>query len=634
MSDKDYEELGFRCGIEIHQQLDTETKLFCECPVDLEDENPDAEVERYLRAVAGETGEKDVAAEYEARKSKRFVYKYYSRNNCLVELDEEPPHEMDSEALNTALTFARMVDAEVPEEIQVMRKMVVDGSNTSGFQRTAMVGLDGEIETETGTVKIEDIELEEESAGIHTRDEEKAVYDLNRLGVPLIEVGTDASIENPEHAREVAMKLGMLMRSTRKARRGIGTIRQDVNVSIEDGARVEIKGFQDVKNIDRLIELEVERQKNLVELGEELKGGLAEKLLDRIKDRDLVEKEEVTELFRDTDNHIVSTVIENNGKVYALKLPRMSGKMKRKISGERYVAKELVDYAKSRGVQGILHTDEDLESYELESEFERLREKFDAGEEDVVAVIAAEEENAGEAAEAVRKRAEMLYSGEIPEETRNAEQNFTTSYSRPLPGSARMYPETDIPPIRVTEDRVNQIDENLPETLEEREEELAEEIGEELASQIVWSEHLEEFEKFRDRVETKLAANIFVNTYPRLEGEGVPVENLEEHHLGALFDALANEKMAKGDIDNVLTAMAEEPGREPLEIIESTVEEKSSEDEIRAAVREVLDEKSELVEEQGMHAQGALMGVVMSRIEADGDTVSGILQEELEERVD
>ncbi|MFB6099781.1 MAG: Glu-tRNA(Gln) amidotransferase GatDE subunit E, partial [Candidatus Nanohalobium sp.] len=158
-----YEELGFKCGIEIHQQLDTETKLFCQCPVELEDEAADAQVERFLSAVAGETGERDEAAEVEAAKSKKFVYNYYRRNNCLVELDEEPPHEIDEEALDTALTFVRMIDGEVPEEIQVMRKMVVDGSNTSGFQRTAMVGLDGEIDVEKGSVEIDDVELEEES---------------------------------------------------------------------------------------------------------------------------------------------------------------------------------------------------------------------------------------------------------------------------------------------------------------------------------------------------------------------------------------------------------------------------------------------------------------------------------------
>ncbi|MFB6145575.1 MAG: Glu-tRNA(Gln) amidotransferase subunit GatE [Candidatus Nanohaloarchaea archaeon] len=616
-----YEKLGFKCGIEIHQQLETSRKLFCHCPIDLRDEEADAKVERFLRPVKGESGKVDIAAKLEAQKERKFVYNYYSRNNCLVELDEEPPHEMSEEALNVALTFTRMVDAEVPDEIQVMRKMVVDGSNTSGFQRTAMVGLDGELETESGTVSIDDIELEEESAGIHERTQDKAVYDLSRLGVPLVEVGTDASIKNPEHAREVAMNIGMLLRSTGKARRGLGTIRQDVNVSIEEGARVEIKGFQDVDNIDHLIEYEVKRQKNLVELGEELPDAK-------------VEVKEVTEIFDNSENAIISAVMDNNGAVYALKLPGMTGKMKQKISGERYVAKELVDYARKQGPKGIIHTDESIENYELVDEFEELEKELDRDEEDVLAVIAAPENQAENAAREVKRRADMLYRGAVPEETRNAEQDFTTSYSRPLPGAARMYPETDIPAITVSEERIEEIDNNLPDTLEEREKKYSKEIGEELASQIVYSRRLLEFEKFKEVADPKIVANIYTNMVPRLESEGVEIDNLEEEHFKALFEALRDNEIEKGDIEDVLREMAEHPSRSPEGSVEEAVAGKASEDEIRETVKDVLEEKSGMIEEQEMHALGALMGLVMGRVDADGGTVSRILQEELEKKLD
>jgi len=614
----DYEELGFKCGIEIHQQLNTEEKLFCNCPVELEDEQADANVERYLRAVAGESGEKDEAAEQAARRSQKFVYNYYRRNNCLVEIDEEPPHEIDQEALDTSLTFARMIDANIPAEIQVMRKMVVDGSNTSGFQRTAMVGLDGQITTETGSVAVEDIELEEESAGIHKRTQDKAIYDLNRLGVPLVEVGTDASIKNPEHAREVAMEIGMLLRSTGKARRGLGTIRQDVNVSIEGGSRVEIKGFQDVKNIDKLIQLEVKRQKNLIEIGKDL-------------EEQEVLGDNVTHHFEDTDNHIVSTVLENDGAVYALKLPDLTGKMKQKISGERYLAKELVGYAKAEGVQGILHTDEDLENYGLVEEFEKVAEDFDKEQEDVIAVIAAEQEQAKAAAQSVQKRAEMIYTGTVPEETRSAEQNFTTTYSRPLPGSARMYPETDIQAIRVEDEKVEEIDENLPKTLEERKEEYTEEIGEELASQIVSSQKLTLFEQFKDEYDSRLVANFFTNTLAQLEKD-YKVDELVEEDFKAIFEGLNSEDIAKDDIKEVVDRVID--GEKANKAIEEIADSKSGDEEIRDAVRAVLEEKSEMVEQQGMHAQGALMGLVMGRVEASGDKVSEILQQELQKEID
>ena len=615
----DYEELGFKCGIEIHQQLDTDSKLFCRCPVDLEDETPDFKVQRRLRSVAGETGEQDEAAEVESTKERKFVYHYHERNNCLVELDEEPPHKMNPEALDTALTFGRMVDANIPREVQVMRKMVVDGSNTSGFQRTSMVGLDGKLETESGTVAIEDIELEEESAGINERTEEQAVYDLSRLGVPLIEVGTDASIKNPEHAREVAEKIGMLLRSTGKARRGIGTIRQDVNVSIEGGARVEIKGFQDVRNIDVLIENEVERQKKLLGLGEEL------------SEPDVV-ADNVTHIFEGSENQIISTVLENDGAVYAFKLPELDGRMKEKISGDRYLALELVDYAKSRGIQGIIHTDEE-KNYNLDEEFSELEDIFKRGENDVMAILAGPKDNAREAAKAVRDRAEKIYKGEVPEETRNAEQDFTTSYSRPLPGAARMYPETDIPPIKISDEKISEIDENLPETLEERHKKYAEEIGEELATQIIGSHHVEKFEDFREKVDSKLVANVFTNILSRLESEGINVAELAREHFEAVFESLGSGDLEKGDIEDVLKHMVENP-ENPQKSVEKVLEGKDSEDEIREVVKEVLDDSEDMIEEQGEHAQGALMGQVMGRVEADGGTVSRILSEELQKRLD
>lgn len=610
-----YDELGFKCGIEIHQQLKTDTKLFCDCPVDLRDENASGRIQRYLRAVAGETGETDEAAEAEAAGSRKFVYKYYNRNNCLVELDEEPPHEMDEEALQTGLTFARMVEADVPDEIQVMRKMVVDGSNTSGFQRTSMIGLDGEIDVGRGGVTIDDIELEEESAGIHEKDDEKAVYDLNRLGVPLIEVGTDASIQDPEHAEQVARRIGMLLRSTGKARRGIGTIRQDVNVSIEGGARVEIKGFQDVDNLENLIRNEVERQKNLIELGEEL--GEGEELV----------ADNVTHLFEETDNQIVSTVLENDGAVYGFRLPELEGRMKENISSDRYLALELVDYAKKYGIQGIIHTDEE-QDYGLDEEFEEMGDLFNRKEGDVLAVMAGPRENVKEAAKAVRDRARKIYGGEVPEETRNAEQDFTTSYMRPLPGSARMYPETDIQPITVTDEDIMEIDSNLPRTLDERFEDYSEEIGDELARQVVYSEKLSLFERFRDEADSRTVANLFSNIVPRLKSEGVDMESMEESKYGEILSTYDTGKISKGDIEEVLRKAVEKPVEDAVEDVLAGQE---SEEELREIVREVLEQNRGMIEEQGQHARGALMGQVMGQVDASGDKVSEVLGEEIQD---
>ena len=609
------------CGIEIHQQLDTDTKLFCNCPTDMVDEEKDYRFERQLRAVSGESGEKDEAAEFETGKSKKFLYNYYERNNCLVELDEEPPHEMNEEALETGLQFAKMVDAEIPSEIQIMRKIVVDGSNTSGFQRTSMIATKGQIQTSQGEVAIEDIELEEESSGIHERTDEYDIYDLNRLGIPLLEIGTDASIKNPEHAKEVAKKLGMLLRSTMNVKRGIGTIRQDVNVSIEKGARVEVKGFQDLNNLDQLVKNEVQRQKNLVEIGENTE-----------KDRK-IQTQKITSHVKESENEILSTVIDNQGEVYALLLPNLTGKMKQNISGEKYLAKEFVDYAKTHGVQGILHTDEDIERYDLKEEFEKANEILDKREQDVVAIIADKSEKAEKAAKTIRKRAKKLYKAQIPEETRQAEQDFTTSYLRPLPGSARMYPETDIPPVRITEDRIDRIKQNLPETIEEKREKYSKQIGEQLAEQITGSSKLRIFEEFKTKLENqKVLANTLTNTLSQLESNGYNIERLREEDILRVLQEFEDGEIGKGDIENVLENKLESDKSVEV-VIENYKDNMTGESEIRKAVKEVIEDSESMIKEQGERAQGALMGKVMAKVNADGGQVSQILQEELQKKL-
>ena len=223
----DYEKLGFKCGLECHQQLEGR-KLFCNCLTLNSDKEPDIRIKRKLRAVAGETGEIDIAAKQEMLKNKKFIYESNSEDTCLVEYDEEPPHELNKESLQTTIKVALLLNARVVDEIQVMRKTVVDGSNVSGFQRTALVAMDGHINTLQGIVKIPTICLEEEAAQKIEESNEFVRYRLDRLGIPLIEIATSADIKSPEHAKEVAGHIGMVLRSVEGVKRGIGTIRQDV----------------------------------------------------------------------------------------------------------------------------------------------------------------------------------------------------------------------------------------------------------------------------------------------------------------------------------------------------------------------------------------------------------------------
>ena len=260
-----YEKLKFKSGLEIHQQIDTK-KLFCDCPSVLRNDEPDLIATRKLHAVAGEKGEVDVAAQYQAALKKEFIYEFYKDNNCLVELDEEPPHIINQEALKIALQVAFLLNCKIIPLTQIMRKTVIDGSNTSGFQRTVLIARDGFIETSYGKVGIDTICLEEDSARKISEDNKKIIYRLDRLGIPLIEIATAPDIKNPMQAKETALLIGEILRSC-KVKRGIGTIRQDVNLSIRGENRVELKGVQDMKIFVKIIESEVLRQKKLSDAG-------------------------------------------------------------------------------------------------------------------------------------------------------------------------------------------------------------------------------------------------------------------------------------------------------------------------------------------------------------------------------
>ncbi|MEK6825974.1 MAG: Glu-tRNA(Gln) amidotransferase subunit GatE [Nanoarchaeota archaeon] len=261
----DYSKIGLKAGLEIHQQLDT-GKLFCACPGYLRSEEPHFTVMRRLHAVAGEQGEVDAAVAHEATLGRAFEYQGYHDTTCLVELDEEPPHVINELALDEALKIALLLNCEIYPVSQVMRKTVIDGSNTSGFQRTVLIAHEGYIETSFGKVKIDTVCLEEDAARIVSRDGKIAVYRLDRLGIPLVEIATAPVLDTPDKIKETALKLGEILRAC-KVKRGIGTIRQDVNVSVKGHDRVEVKGFQDPAMMIETVRKEALRQETEVKQG-------------------------------------------------------------------------------------------------------------------------------------------------------------------------------------------------------------------------------------------------------------------------------------------------------------------------------------------------------------------------------
>ncbi|MBI2142149.1 Glu-tRNA(Gln) amidotransferase subunit GatE [Candidatus Woesearchaeota archaeon] len=433
----DYKTLGVKIGLEIHQQIDS-NKLFCSCPSIIRDDEPDVVVTRKLRASAGETGEIDVAAEYEMRKDRHFVYHAYNDTVCAVELDEEPIHNLNEDALRVILQAAKVVGANVVDSVQVMRKTVVDGSNTAGFQRTALVAMNGFVETNSGRISIPTICIEEESAKIVDASSDFVVYNLSRLGIPLIEIATAPEIRSPEQVMEVAEHIGMILRSTGRVKRGLGTIRQDLNVSIEGGARVEIKGAQELKLLQKLAEVEVTRQKNLVEVASELKkrkAGVSEKIVD------------ITALLKDSSSEIIKEAIGGGRAIIATRLKGFSGLIRKELVPDTRLGKEFSSYARiAAGVGGAIHSDELPKHGITEMEVEVIREKLGCREEDAFIFVAAEREKAEEAIRAIIGRAATAIVG-VPSEVRKANPDGTTSFLRPMPGSARMYPETDITAI-------------------------------------------------------------------------------------------------------------------------------------------------------------------------------------------
>lgn len=267
----DYKKLQLKVGLEIHFQLNTKHKLFCNCSTEMKEKKPIKIVKRKLHPVASELGEIDVAAQYEYLRNRSFFYYCFENETCLVEVDGEPPHEVNREALKIALQIALLLNCEIPDEIHVMRKTVIDGSNTSGFQRTMIVGRNGFIKYKNKRIRISNVCLEEDAAAIVKEEKGKVYYRLNRLGIPLVEIATEIIKGfSPKEIQDIAYTIGLIVKSTGKVRRGIGAIRQDINVSIKGGNRVEIKGVQDLGLLGKVIESEIRRQLKLIKNGKKV----------------------------------------------------------------------------------------------------------------------------------------------------------------------------------------------------------------------------------------------------------------------------------------------------------------------------------------------------------------------------
>ncbi len=604
-------------GLEIHQQLDTH-KLFCNCPSELVDEEGLSFVRR-LRPTQSEMGEVDAAALEEARKKLQFVYQALD-TTCLVEADEEPPHPANREAVETTLLVALLLGCTPVEEIHFMRKIVIDGSNTTGFQRSALVATGGEIEVDGVVVGIATVGLEEDAARKIREEEGRVVYRLDRLGIPLVEVATDPDIHSPEEARAAALRIGSLLRATGRVKRGLGTIREDVNVSTPGGARIEIKGVQDLAMIGAYVEGELERQRLLLSTQDTLRerGASAEG-----------EPRDLSELFAGTASAILATALERGGVVLGLRLPGFAGTL------EGRLGPEFAGRVKAVGVGGFFDSDE-LPAYGVtDEEVAAVGAALGCGEDDAFVLVAETPERAGAAVAEIRRRAREALDG-VPEETRDPRPEGVTAYSRPLPGRARMYPETDIPPIRVTDAWLERLRAHLPELPEVRAQRYEETYGlhPQQAAQLVTEGCDDLFDVLAGAGHPPtLVASTLLHTFPELSREGLDVDALGPDALGEVFAGLEAGRFAKEAVPDVLRLLARggtvEAAVEDLGLTALTREA------LEAVVEGVLDAQRDLVAARGEAALGPLMGVVMGEVRgrADGALVNRVLRDRLKARL-
>lgn len=428
------------CGLEIHQQLDTE-KLFCDCPSILVDDISKAPViRRTLRAVASELGTVDVAALHEQERGMTYNYKAPKQASCLVELDEEPPHTPNQKALEISFQIVSLLNAKLVDELHFMRKIVIDGSNTTGFQRTALIATDGFVKTKKSRIGIQTICLEEDAARIISRDNNSVTYCLDRLGIPLVEIATKPEITNGEQLKEVAEHIGLILRSC-KVKRGLGTIRQDLNINIEGFPRIEIKGAQDLRMLPKIFKLEVERQENLKKLSSIIKNALKNFEFNRFNTVD------VSNVFKNTKCRFISKALATQSVVKALKIPLLKSIIGKELCNGKRLGTELADFVKAKtGVSGLLHSDE-LPNYGITNEeVNKVKTLLEINNKDAFVIIVGVESLVDKALKAVIERLKE-FAGNFKPEVRRVLANGITEFLRPLPGSARMYPETDVQPI-------------------------------------------------------------------------------------------------------------------------------------------------------------------------------------------
>jgi len=620
-----------KIGLEIHFQVKGR-KLFCECTAE-ESRNILGTFTRRLTIVSGEKADRDAAALQESMKGKDFQY-IKTDNSCLVEMDEEPPHIPGRETVETAIITSLILGCKIVDNIHFMRKIVIDGSNTSGFQRTGIIGLNGNFRANSKSVRIASVTLEEEACKKLKEEDKKIEYSLDRLGIPLIEISTEPDITSPEEAREIAESIGLAVRQSKMIRREASSIRQDLNISIRGGKRVEIKGVQSLSQIEKVLTKEIERQESLIEISEIL---AKRNVPGRISLQDLTD----SNYFKESD--IISKGRSSGKRVFVFTLPGLSGVLK---SGKYRLGMEIADRLRTAGIGGLIHSDE-LPNYGIElGEKEEVFRKLGCGREDAFGIILLEGNKIEECIEIIQNRIEEALHG-VPAETRGATDNGTR-YLRPLSGSSRMYPETDIPLIPIREEYMKEVGKKVPTSVRQKIDHLVMlGIPRQEAMNALWKEYDEVLEHFvisygNPKVCAKFLSVVFSSERPdllkaeklieRYSRGNIPPESLEQLYEGGEFVS-GDSRITLKD-DGTLSYSLRTDDKVQVEDIGLDFKFKDRGMlNLEETIDRVLEENITTIKERGENSFKLLMGQVMKEVRGrfEGKEISELLKRKIAE---
>ena len=621
MSELKIDEIGLKVGLEIHQQLDTGKKLFCNCK-SIEDDVYTNRFSRRLRATKSELGKIDPAALFEDTKSKTIVYYSNPNSSCLVEKDEEPPHDLDHNAKNTALLVGSALNSKIFTEIHVMRKTVVDGSNTSGFQRTMLIAQGGHVEVEGKKIGVQSICLEEDAAKIIKNEDDMRFFSLDRLGTPLVEIALEPVTDSPETVKKIALTLGRLLRATKKVARGIGTIRQDVNISIDGGGIIEVKGVQQLDQLEKIIQFEAKRQYGLKIVSERIK---------KISDVDVAQNYNVvliTDLLKDCNSKIIQNSIQNGNEIKAIQIKKLVGVIGFEPYAGIRLGKEIGELVRFFGIGGVFHSDE-LPNYGIEnSDVEKVREFLKLNQDDAFIIVAGKNPSLDFAIDSIINRVKDAKNGP-PGETRAATPNGETIFLRPRPGASRMYPETDIPTIKVTKDELDSAISQIPKPWDESLKEIQNKykINYQLSEQIFDSEYFDLFEKIcsDEKNSPNFVASSLCSTITNLQRKGLDPKLLKNDQIYNTFELLKNEQITKESVEIIFEQIMSGSASTALGAVETASITQLSKDDVEKIVDSIIEQNSDKIKREGIRSISSIMGLVMKQVR--GKTSGSLVNE-------